>query len=182
MSLDLERLTGGSEAAISDSNGPWTWDGLKADTAAYLVVTQAGAQSTVFIKPFIAQRGSALFKVGLLFQRASWCDTRQQWDKPDSAAAFPFPSNDASGWGPAASLASFCKHHEGEGKLLTVTADSWQNPVWCGSLEIYHWAHQLLCALWTQLHPGECGRNGLGPHNVSQQAQFAWANLHKTAS
>lgn len=38
--LDLEKLTGCSEAAmISDSNRPGTWDGLRADMAAYSVVT-----------------------------------------------------------------------------------------------------------------------------------------------
>lgn len=90
---------------------PWTWDGLRADTAVYLVVPQAGAQSTASIKPCLMQRGSALFRVSPW--RALWCNTWQQWDKPDSAAAFLFPSSNASVWGPAASLASFWKPHEG---------------------------------------------------------------------
>lgn len=59
--MGLEKVMVCSEAvSISDSNKPWTWDGLRADTDACVVVTQAGAQSTTSVKPFIMYWASAV--------------------------------------------------------------------------------------------------------------------------
>lgn len=175
MGLDLEKLMGCSKAAmIYDSNEFWKWDGHSAVFGCYASTKHSLRKATHCAVRISLDQGSSFVLESFVVQHLTAVE--QTW----SAAAFLLPSNSAPVWDPAASPASFWKPHKREGKFFTAPHRLLKNPVWFSSLEIYPWAHQPLCALWIQPCPGECGRNNLGPYSVSQPAQLAWADLHRT--
>lgn len=109
MDLELEKLMGSKAAMISDSNRFWKWDGHSCVFGCY-PSRKHSLHKAIHCAVRISLDQSSSFVLN---------NTRQQWDKPDSAAAFLPPSKSVPVWDPAASLASFWKPHKHQGKSFT---------------------------------------------------------------